>query len=402
MRRTVLATTLALVTALTLLVAPAAAATSRVRLLPILSGYSHPIAIVHAPGEGRTMYIAEQTGMIRRATYEDGAWHKAGTFLDLTSLVIDPRVSGNAERGLLGLAFHPGYERNGRFYVNYTRRGSGASHGDIVIAEYRRGSGGMADAGSRRTVLVIDHPASNHNGGRLLFGPDGYLYIAVGDGGGTGGAVNDNGQRLDTLLGKLLRIDPLDPDGTGPKRHRVPATNPLVGREGRDAIWSWGLRNPWGFSFDRANGDLWIGDVGEARREEVDRSRVNANGRNAGKGKNFGWNRCEGKYRYGSTSVACRFGVIPVYDYARDPDNGRCAVTGGYVHRGPAATDWHGLYVAADYCGRLFVLGPKGAVRLSRRVDPYLLTFGEDPAGRIFLSDLRGDIYLVRFAGPRP
>jgi glucose/arabinose dehydrogenase len=401
MRRSMMAAiglvTIGLVTALPV---PMAAADSRVQLVPILGGYTRPVVIAHAPGEGRTMYIAEQTGTIKRATFEDGAWHADGVFLDLSGLVNDPREPGNNERGLLGLAFHPDYARNGRFYVDYTRRGSGGAHGDSVIAEYRRGSNGRGDPASARTVLVINQPFANHTGGQLVFGPDDDLYIGSGDG-GSAGDPRGHGQRRDTLLGKILRIDPLDPDGSGPRRYRVPASNPLVGRAGKDPIWAWGLRNPWRFSFDRRTGDLWIGDVGQLEREEVNRSRVNRNGRNAGRGKDYGWNRCEGTRRYPNTSRRCRTDTRPVHDYQHG--TGRCSVTGGFVHRGPTRPRWHGLYVAADYCGRLFVLGPQGAVRLSQNPGLRIATFGEDPAGRIFAADLSGgDIYLLRFVGPRP
>jgi glucose/arabinose dehydrogenase len=290
----------------------AQAASSRASLAPILSGYSRPVLVTHAPGGGRVIFIVEQTGKIERATYSDGRWRKLGTFLDLTRVVNDPRADGN-ERGLLGLAFHPQYRTNGRFYVNYTRRGSGARNGDTVIAEYRRATAGRADPSSGRRVMVIDQPAANHNGGHLAFGPDGLLYIGTGDGGGAGDP-DGNGQRLTTRLGKLLRIDPLDPDGSGPRSFRVPRGNPRVGRSGNDTIWSWGLRNPWRFSFDRANGNLWIGDVGQGAREEVDRSKSGVNGRNAGRGLNYGWSRCEGKRRYPDTSRRCTFGKLPVHD----------------------------------------------------------------------------------------
>jgi glucose/arabinose dehydrogenase len=219
MRRSMMAAvglvTIGLVTALPV---PMAAADSRVQLVPILGGYTRPVVIAHAPGEGRTMYIAEQTGAIKRATFEDGTWHDDGVFLDLSGLVNDPREPGNNERGLLGLAFHPDYARNGRFYVDYTRRGSGGAHGDSVIAEYRRGSNGRGDPASARTVLVINQPFANHNGGQLIFGPDDDLYIGSGDG-GSAGDPRGHGQRRDTLLGKILRIDPLDPDGSGPRRY---------------------------------------------------------------------------------------------------------------------------------------------------------------------------------------
>ena len=384
----------------TALAVPANAATSEVSLTRILGGYTRPVLVTHAPGAGRTIYIVEQTGRIKRATYVNGTWKKLGTFLDLRSRVNDPRVSGNGERGLLGLAFHPDYRSNGRFYVSYTRKGSGSKKGDTVIREYRRASGGKANPSSGRTLMVIDQPASNHNGGHLAFGPDGLLYIGTGDGGGSGDP-RGNGQKLSTRLGKLLRIDPLDPDGAGPRRYRTPSGNPRVGKSGLDDIWAWGLRNPWRFSFDRANGNLWIGDVGQGAREEVDRSRSNARGRAAGKGRNYGWNRCEGTRRYPNTGAACTFGTRPVHDYAHGA--GRCSVTGGYVHRGPSATTWRGLYIGGDFCGRLFVLDSGGKVKLSKTTNRRISSFGEDAAGRIFMTDLaNGSVYRVKLSGPRP
>ena len=380
--------------------APVQGASSKASLVPILSGYSRPVLVTHAPGGGRTVFIVEQTGKIKRATYQNGKWRKLGTFLDLTSKVNRPTLSGNNERGLLGLAFHPQYRSSGRFYVNYTRKGSGGKKGDTVIAEYRRATAGRADPSSGRTVMVVNQPAANHNGGHLAFGPDGLLYIGTGDGGGAGDP-GGNGQKLTTRLGKLLRIDPLDPDGAGPRKFRVPGGNPRVGKSGNDAIWSWGLRNPWRFSFDRGNGNLWIGDVGQGAREEVDRSKSNVAGRAAGKGVNYGWKRCEGKRRYPNTGSKCTFGTLPVHDYAHG--RGRCSVTGGYVHRGPSAAAWRGLYVGGDYCGRLFVLDGSGRVRLSKTTSKRLSSFGEDAEGRIFVTDLlAGTIYRVKLSGPRP
>jgi glucose/arabinose dehydrogenase len=234
----------------------------------------------------------------------------------------------------------------------------------------------------------------------MAFGPDGLLHIATGDG-GSGGDPQGNGQKLRTRLGKLLRIDPLDPDGGGPRRYRTPRSNPRVGKPGNDDIWAWGLRNPWRFSFDRATGNLWIGDVGQGQREEVDRSLANARGTGAGKGKNYGWNRCEGKRRYPDTSQRCTFGVRPVFDYVHG--RGACSVTGGYVHRGPAAPAWRGLYIGGDFCGRLFVLDGKGKLRYSRVTSRAISSFGEDADGRLYVTDLgNGSIYAVRFSGPRP
>jgi glucose/arabinose dehydrogenase len=377
---------------------PASAAKSDVSLTPILSGYSRPVLVTHAPGGGRVIFIVEQTGKIKRATYQDGAWRKLGTFLDLTNVVNDPAKSG--ERGLLGLAFHPRYGQNGRFYVNYTRRASGNKNGDTIVAEYRRLNAGRADPTSRRVLMTINQPERNHNGGHLAFGPDGLLYIGLGDGGGAGDPAG-HAQRLTTRLGKLLRIDPLDPDGSGPKRYRIPSSNPRVGKSGRNDIWAWGLRNPWRFSFDRKNGNLWIGDVGQGAREEVDRSKSKSSGLGAGRGRNYGWDRCEGKRRYPKTGLTCRFGTRPVHDYRHGA--GRCSVTGGYVHRGPGPAAWKGLYVAGDYCGRLFVLSTSGKVRLSKITNRRIASFGEDAAGRLFATDVvNGRVYRVKMSGPRP
>ena len=389
----VLATTAFMATAWPAVVS---AAGGSLKLAAVLSGYSSPVLVTHAPGDAGVIYIVEQSGLVKRATFQDGSWRKQGTFLDLRSVV----SQDGGERGLLGLAFHPRYRQNGRLYVDYTRAGNGAAEGDTVIAEYRRLDARRADPSSRRVLLTVDQPAANHNGGHLAFGPDGYLYIGLGDGGGAGDPYG-TGQDRGSLLGKLLRIDPLDPDGGGRRRYSVPSSNPLVGRAGLDEIWAWGLRNPWRFSFDRASGDLWIGDVGQGDREEVDRARADGAGRNAGKGANYGWSRCEGTRQYPDTGNACRFGTLPVHDYAHA--TGRCSVTGGYVYRGPDAAAWRGLYVAGDYCGRLFVLDASGTVRLSRTTSSQIASFGEDAAGRLFATDVAsGTIYEVRPSGPRP
>ncbi len=382
------------------LASPAAAASSDVSMSRVLSGYTRPLLVTHAPGGGRNIFIVEQTGKIKRATYRNGAWRRLGTFLDISGEVNDPRLQGNGERGLLGLAFHPKYRSNGRFYVFYTRAAGGSRNGDAVVAEYRRKSAGKARPASRRVLLVVNQPASNHNGGHLAFGPDGYLYVGLGDGGG-GGDPRGNAQDLRNRNGSLLRIDPLDPDGKGAKRYRTPGSNPRVGKKGLNDLWAWGLRNPWRFSFDRKNGDLWIGDVGQAAREEVNRAESNKAGRNAGRGQNYGWNRCEGTRRYPGTADPCTFGILPTYDYGRGA--GRCSVTGGYVYRGPEAPAWDGLYVAGDFCGRLFVLDKTGRVRLSKVTSRRLSSFGEDAAGRLYATDLlSGKIFRVKLSGPRP
>ena len=218
----VLATTALMATAWP---AVASAAGGSLKLTAVLSGYSSPVLVTHAPGEAGVVYIVEQSGLIKRATLQDGSWRKQGTFLDLRSVV----SKDGGERGLLGLAFHPRYRQNGRLYVDYTRAGNGAADGDTVIAEYRRLDARRADPSSRRVLLTVDQPAANHNGGHLAFGPDGYLYIALGDGGGAGDPYG-TGQDRGSLLGKLLRIDPLDPDGGGRRPLLRPRLEPAGGQ----------------------------------------------------------------------------------------------------------------------------------------------------------------------------
>ena len=412
MRRTgrLLALTLLPALILSAAMAPSASgASSKVKLSPILAGYDRPLLITNAGGRSRVIFIVEQSGKIKRATFRNGAWKKLGVFLDLGGKVIDPDQPGLNEHGLLGLAFHPGYPRNGLLYVFYTRKGAGPG-GQAVVAEYRRMDPRQADPASERILMAIDMAIettrANHTGGHLSFGPDGKLYISVGDGGGTGDP-DDNGQDLSTLLGAILRIDPRDPDGPGGQDHTIPADNPFVGKPGRDEIWAWGLRNPWRYSFDRQNGDLWIGDVGQSAREEVDKAVSNRFGKRAGKGRNYGWSDCEGMLEFkadeGDPDDQCSSHVLPVHDYATDRDQAQCSVTGGYVHRGPGALVWRGLYVAGDFCGRLFVLGQGGKRLWSRDSGVMIASFGEDAAGRIFAADVvDGDIYRVVFRGPRP
>ena len=395
-------TVIALLTTLAA-IAPSSAAPSKVRLVPVLSGYDRPVLVTNHGGASRTIFIVEQGGKIKRATFKNGSYQKAGTFLDISAKVNDPTQNGRGEQGLLGLAFHPKYKNNGRFYVFYTREGVPPESGDVVIAEYRRQSATKADATSERVLMVIEKVESNHQGGHLAFGPDGRLYIALGDAGGHEDP-DDNGQDLGTLWGSLLRIDPVGADRGD---YKIPGANPYTDKAGRDEIWSNGLRNPWRFSFDRRNGNLWIGDVGEKAREEVNKATSNRFGRGAGMGKNYGWSDCEGSLEFklgeGDADDKCETHVLPIYDYAIDRDKSRCSVIGGHVYRGPADRKWQGLYVAGDFCGRVFVLNQSGKVKWSRDGSTMLASFGEDAAGRLFATGIfNGDIYRVRLTGPRP
>ena len=327
--------------------------------------------------------MLEQAGRIRVVQHGNLV---ARPFLDVSD-----EVSSGGERGLLGLAFEPDFGRRGanRFYVNFTD-----TNGNTVIAEYRASADdpNLADPASARALLHIAQPFANHNGGDLVFGPDRMLYAGLGDG-GSGGDPMGNGQRLDTLLGKILRLDPLGVAGTT----LAPADNPFVGRAGaRPEIWSLGLRNPWRFSFDRSTGDLWIGDVGQNAFEEVDLARRSDG---AGRGLNFGWNRMEGAHCYPSGDSCDRRGLtLPVAEYGHDQG---CAIVGGYVDRAPDAGPLEGVYVFSDNCsGRVW--GLSSGVDGSQR--PVVLndggraisSFGEDADGRLYATDLAsGDVLSV-------
>jgi glucose/arabinose dehydrogenase len=328
-----------------------------------------PVAMAVRPGDP-ALYVAEKVGRV--VALDEGG--EARPVLDLRG-----RVSLGSEQGLLGLAFSP----DGDFlYVDLTDL-----QGDTRVLEFAVTDMGV-NAGSERQILFVDQPFSNHNGGHLAFGPDGYLYVALGDG-GSAGDPDDNAESLSTLLGKILRIQPR---GSGEGRYAIPADNPFVGRaNARPEIWAYGLRNPWRFSFDRESGDLWIGDVGQGTWEEVDVEPAGSGG-----GVDYGWDRLEGTHPYegGPADDAVR----PVYEYPHD--GGVCAVTGGYAYRGEEIPALRGAYVFGDFCrGRLeaFLLRD-GEARGHRALGPVvenLASFGEDAEGELYALSLSGPVYRL-------
>ena len=354
-------------------------ATPRVAALPdialelVVSDIGDPVAITHAgDGSGR-LFITLQPGQI---IIYDGTQVLPAPFLDIRSI-----VSCCGERGLLSVAFHPDYENNGFFYVNYTD-----NLGDTVIARYTvSGDPNLADLSSALVLLNISQPFGNHNGGQLQFGPDGYLYIGMGDG-GSGGDPGNRAQDLNDLLGKMLRINV---DGAEP--YEIPATNPFVGNpQARDEIWALGLRNPWRFSFDRLTGDLFIGDVGQSSWEEVDFQAASSAGE-----ENYGWRLMEGSSCFNPPNN-CNDGtlILPVAEY--DHALGNCSITGGYGYRGARYPELAGIYFYGDYCsGRIWGFTTEASELLDTSLS--ITSFGEDEEGELYVADIdpNGAIYRI-------
>jgi glucose/arabinose dehydrogenase len=357
------------------------ASSLQLSLKRVVSGLNSPVQVTNAGDGSHSLFVAEQGGVIR--VIRRGVLRRR-PFLDVSGL-----TNESGEQGLLGLAFHPHYSDNGRFFVNYTDL-----NGDTVVAEYTamKQFPHRADPTSGRVLLTIDQPFPNHNGGDIKFGPDGYLYIATGDGGSAGDPM-DNGQSLTTLLGKLLRIDVDSPSDGRP--YGIPPDNPFADREGaRPEIYDFGLRNPWRFSFDRATNDLWIADVGQDRFEEVDVARA---GNTAGL--NFGWNTMEADACYEPVEGCDRTGLeLPVAAY---PHSEGCSVTGGFVYRGAKQPALTGGYFYGDFCsGTIWALnaqqpkdaGPSVVLRTSHNIS----TFGENQAGEMFMADLSsGEVFRL-------
>ncbi len=347
----------------------------------IASGLAMPVAITSA-GDAR-LFITLQTGQVMIA---DGDGVRPLPFLDIRD-----RISCCGERGLLSIAFHPHYRDNGLLYADYTD-----VNGDVRIARYQVSSDpDRADPNSEQILLTISHRIfGNHNGGQLQFGPDGYLYAGTGDGGGAGDSLG-NGQNLQSLLGKILRIDV---DTSSP----IPPSNPFANRsDARKEIWAYGLRNPWRFSFDRATGDLWIADVGQEAWEEIDLQPVTSAG-----GENYGWNRMEGKYCYppGASCTPALY-TLPILEY--DHSGSRCSLTGGYRYRGARFPRLQGLYIYGDYCtGTISAAMLQGSTWSTRPLIAAtfpISTFGEDAGGEIYVADYKnGVIYQIVDEAPAP
>lgn len=351
-------------------------------LQEVVRGLSEPVFLTHAPGDATRLFVVEKTGRIRII--------QNGTLLPAAFLDLRDSISTGGEQGLLGLAFAPDYASSGRFVVSYTSPRGRLSGGTSVIARYTVSAGNpdLADPASGHTLLEVEQPYENHNGGMVAFGPDGFLYIGLGDGGG-GGDPLDTGQDRSDLLGSLLRIDV-----SGTTGYVVPPSNPYAsGSPHAPELWNWGLRNPWRFSFDRANGNLYIGDVGQSSREEISVAPASSTG-----GENYGWNELEGTicYRPGCTPTGT---VLPVLEY----DHGiGCSVTGGYVYRGPAIPALVGHYLYADYCsGWVRSFQYSGGQAVNRQDQPALspggnvTSFGEDATGEVYILTQGGIVYRI-------
>jgi|LakMenEpi03Aug12_release.lakeMendotaPanAssembly.Ray.scaffolds.fasta_scaffold00391_18 glucose/arabinose dehydrogenase len=336
------------------------------------TGFSSPVAIVNA-GDSR-LFVVQRGGLIR--VLNPNGTINTTPFLSLSSI-----ITAGGERGLLGLAFHPDYATNGRFYVNYTRSGDGAT----VIAKYTVSTtdSNVANPASAEILLTIAQPFSNHNGGSLNFGPDGYLYIGMGDG-GSGGDPNNYGQNLNSLLGKMLRIDV-----GGETGYAIPSDNPYVGITGEDEIWAVGVRNPWKFSFDRITGDLWIADVGQNAIEEINKAASTE------AGLNYGWRCYEGNAVYNNTGCGSSSNyTFPVAQYTHAATGG-CSLTGGYVYTGTTFPNLQNKYLFSDYCNNRigYIASNGGTITWTpNSFSGNIVSFGEDVNGELYVAGISNGI----------
>jgi glucose/arabinose dehydrogenase len=344
-------------------------------LVPVVThGLRSPLFLTHAGDGSGHLFIVEQAGTIQVVVQ--------GVLQDKPFLDITKRVLSGGERGLLGLAFHPDYRRNGRFFVNYTRQRDGAT----VLAEYHRDGQTLQALPDERVLMTVPQPFANHNGGMVAFGPDGFLYVGRGDGGSKGDPQN-RAQNTQELLGKILRID-VDRD----QPYAIPADNPFARSGGRPEIFAYGVRNPWRFSFDRETKVLWLADVGQYEWEEIDL---------VTKGGNYGWHVTEGFHCYEpAQDCPIRGLTMPVFEYGHE--KGRCSITGGYVYRGKAIPALRGTYVFGDFCsGEVFGLQAdvSGTLRsepdVLRKTRSRISSFGEDAAGELYVVDHGGGVYRI-------
>ena len=367
----------------------------------IADGFKKPLFITSYPTNSNILYVMEQAGRI--IVIENGEKLKR-PFLDLKNQVVNPSRPGD-ERGLLGFAFHPNHTKNGKFYINYMN-----NDGYTVVSEFTVKNKQRADHSSERILFDLKQPFSNHNGGHMAFGPDKYLYISIGDG-GKAGDPNNAGQDLNSIFGKVIRID------VNQTPYGIPKSNPYYGQENkRGEIWAWGLRNPWRFSFDRENGDLYIGDVGQNKWEEINYEPGNSKG-----GINYGWRIMEANHCYDPEENCPETDLtVPILEYPNDANYMRtltgisqsdvdgCSVTGGYVYRGKKIKGLKGTYFFGDYCsGNIWTFKVKNgkAVEFQNRTEEiniadgeftnYISSFGEDADGELYIIDYNGGVYKL-------
>jgi glucose/arabinose dehydrogenase len=360
---------------------------SQISLVQFSTGFTNPLELTNA-GD-RRIFVVEQAGRI--IIVDSAGVKKATPFLNIQS-----RVLSGGERGLLGLAFAPDYASSGFFYVNYTRQTDGFTRISRFSVSSENPDSALAN--SEQILLTVRQPFSNHNGGTLKFGPDGFLYVGMGDG-GSGGDPGNRAQNLDSLLGKMLRIDV----NTGGSSYSIPATNPFVGDAGRDEIWSYGFRNPWKFSFDRVKGDLWIADVGQDSYEEIDFQDHASTG-----GENYGWRCYEGNHTYNTSGCASisnyKFPILEISQAATSA----CSVIGGYVYRGAEYSDMFGKYFFTDECNpNIKTLTPNGSgsytlTNLGTLGGNTLVSFGEDLWGELYVVAYGGTIYKIKSSSCSP
>ncbi len=354
---------------------------NRYQWVEVASDFDSPIFLTHAGDE--RLFVGEQGGLIW--IIENGEV-LPDPFLDISNLLSDDVFEGGyTERGLLTFAFHPDYAENGLLFVSYTD-----INGDSVIARYHVAADdpNLADLDSATTLLTVDQPFADHNGGYIGFGPDGYLYIGFGDGGSLEDPSN-NGQKTDTFLSKILRID------VNAETYTVPDTNPFIGNaDYLPEIWAVGVRNPWRMSFDRATGDLYIGDVGQWDWEEVDFQPANSKG-----GENYGWSVYQGTHPFKDQPTSGEV-TMPIFEY---PHAEGCAVTGGYVYRGAALPELQGVYFFGDYCtGKMWsMIRHESGVWLTSLFidsDQVITSFGEDVNGELYSLDYKGIVHRLEAA----